>query len=222
MSFISKRALNRRNYNLIIEPKTGSGGGGLLIYNALTDVPSPPLSVSGNAKVVHDQFIATLLATGAEGFESALTNDTMQGFVCNANGNQGTFSMISATGCFVASAPNTGRYNTTPAGVNYMRYTTPVGSPCTLTFTAPMAGFGFYITGLGNFFGSMFVTLNKTGGGADGPYQLLVNSQVIGSLNFFGVTNTAATYDSVVFGVDDPTDVVGIDDVVFVRSNQIA
>lgn len=162
------------------------------------------LAATPNANAARNNFFSNLLGVGTETFE---------GFSVGAGaplavnfGAAGTATL--GGGGSIASVPTgtngVGRYPI--SGNQYL----DTSSALTLTFSAPVAAFGFYGIDIGDFGGQ--VTLTLAGGGA----QVLNVGNTIngpgGGVLYFGVIETA-TFTSITFGnTAAGTDFFGFDD----------
>lgn len=116
-----------------------------------------------------------------------------------------------------------GRFNTTEGGKQWWETSTPFS----ITFTSPVSAFGFYLTDLGDFDGTLWLLL-YAGANDDTPSITLPieapPNATNGSLTFFGFVDDKGRYARIGFGIDQgpcnesdecAEDFIGFDDLTF-------
>lgn len=180
-----------------------------------TRLPAHP-----NADAANASFLASLPSgVGTEDFE-AQTN----GAIAPLN-----LSFPGSTGSITATLNGTGSVANVPTGTNgFGRYPTSgdqyweTGSNFSVTFSAPVAAFGFFATDIGDFGGQ--VTLTLSGGGVEVVNIPNTINGAGGSVLFFGLIKTAGeSFTSVAFGnTAGGTDFFGFDDFTIGDPTQVA
>lgn len=185
---------------------------------------APGGTVSGSPVTARNNFLAGLTGVGSENFESTAAGTTPP-LALAFPGSSGsiTATITSASGGVCSTASGTvggigcngfGRFPT--SGTNWY-HTTDV---FTITFSNPIAAFGFYGTDIGDFTGQITATLN---GGT--TVSLTIPSTVDapnGSLLFWGFIDSTDSYTSLQFGnTASGTDVFGFDDLVIGDRGQV-
>jgi hypothetical protein len=168
---------------------------------------------TGNVPIAHPNsdaaqasFFTNLIGIGTDGFDT-VANGTATVPVTFGNGitatlTGGNIQNTASAGRFAISSPN--YYNT-------------FSSTFGITFSGPIAAFGFYATDIGDFGGQLTVTLTDTsnvtttltvpnliGSGGSQPEN--------GSVLYFGFYDTSDTYTSITFGNSNTSDGFGFDD----------
>lgn len=225
----------------------GGGGGGILwIFDEKNQSvsPVPPTTLPDPPAQAHTDLLALLTVSGEEGFESYTIGDQVDTDVTSFTVNGITATITSratnpdedAAGFglsgSIETAPDAGRYNTTPfdTGSKFWKFDTapfPTGGRdiyVTLTFSTPIAAFWFYATDTGDFDGTLEVTFYKTGGGTDVYTPDAPAGASDGAINFFGIVDDrgTTTYDAVEFRRTNNSDIVGLDGIGFATAAQIA
>ncbi len=156
-----------------------------------------------NATNAQASFLAGLINPGVETFES-YANGTGGPLAINFAG-AGVTATLGAGGSIVSLADGAtngvGRYGVTgdpDATENFWE----TSSSQTITFSAPVAAFGFFGIDIGDFNGQVTVT---TSGGLNQVFNVgnTLNGNG-GSVLFWGVIDTAATFTSITFGNTAP------------------
>lgn len=169
-----------------------------------------------NSDAAQTNFFSNLIGIGTDGFDT-VANGTTTVPVTFGNGitatlTGGTIQQGSSAGRFAISSPN--YYNT-------------FSSSFGISFSAPVAAFGFYGTDIGDFGGQLTVTLTDTsnvtttltvpnliGSGGAQPEN--------GSVLYFGFYDTSNTYTSITFGNNSGgSDGFGFDDFSVGSQNQV-
>lgn len=219
MSFISANAINHRNYNW----KIGGSGSApppderqFRLFSAYV-YPIPDNTVQPTPSTVRAEYETWLkpAGTGIETFEEFETAETINNVPLLVNGITMTF--VTPNEVLVTGALGQGRFNTTPGGALYVQLADD-GSHYLVTFDPPINAWCAYFTDIGDFLGTVTVTLNKHGGGTMGPYTLPPAAGASsGALTFWGFSDNRLgaehTYDSLVIACDVFADGFGIDDV---------
>lgn len=195
MPYCNRKAFQRRNYNLIIEPTpTCVGVGALTFFNVgspgINGAFVPPyFFIPGDAAAEKARFLSYLTVSGVIDFErySQVIGSPpaqpldLNGMSDTSNGNVVTYSSLVnllqpdfALGNDVIP-PGFGRFSTDPyianpgGGGQWARMVGFNRPGVTMNFTTPIAAFGTYITDFGDFgldpTDAMIITLTKFGGG---------------------------------------------------------
>ena len=118
----------------------------------------------------------------------------------------------------IRTAPTQGRFNTTVPGAKYLEIPSTATGTFGISFDAPVAFFGFYVTDVGDFNGKLTITLNPSGGGAPVTYTVYDppgGGVASGALVYWGFVDNVRTYDSFqLVGVGGALDFYGIDDLI--------
>lgn len=170
--------------------------------NTAGDPAQPPLTQSNAAR---DTFFAHLTGAATESFESFPTGE--EAVLEIAFSGAGTATVL---GGMVTDGENiAGRY---PAsGLKYL----DAESPIRMTFSSPIAAFGFYATDVGDFGGQLSLQLTALSGEVINfvvPASTGIDGSTTGSILYFGFYDLANTYSSVFFDNGDYSDIIGIDD----------
>ncbi|WP_162911027.1 PEP-CTERM sorting domain-containing protein [Azohydromonas sediminis] len=116
-----------------------------------------------------------------------------------------------------------GRFNTTEGGGQWWETSTPFS----ITFTSPVSAFGFYLTDLGDFDGTLWLLLYASANDDTPSAQLAIDAPqdaANGSLTFFGFIDDKGQYARIGFDIAQPTcnlgnacpeDFIGFDDLTF-------
>jgi hypothetical protein len=168
---------------------------------------TPGQAVSGAPVTARASFLAQLSGVSTENFEGIAsgTSPTSINFAGSAGNIVASFAPGSG---IVTSAIGAGRFAT--SGINYFS----VSSSFSTTFSTPIAAFGFYGTDVGDFNGSLTVTLIHS----TGPNTVLTVANTVnapdGALLFFGVIDTANPFVRINFGnTSTGVDFFGFDDI---------
>ena len=204
-----------------------AGGGtppaGLATFIGARDTGSG--APSGQPLSKRNEWAAYLSVTGAMDFEDKTVGNTLRGMTGSSNGTtitldiSGTFSTEYFT---VSNNTSLGRYNTTPSGSKWGDIgffdDNNDGIPWVISFSSPVNAVGFYATDAGDFSTgvSFTVTMNRHGGGTDGPYTICAPGTANAALHFFGIyegNTPGGAYDSMTL-LGDAADAIGIDDII--------
>ncbi len=167
---------------------------------------NPSGAVSGAPLTAHDDFLSALSSgVGTENFES----------FAPGQGGPLTLTFPGSTGNIMATLTGAGGINSN--GVCCGRFATSGSNiwegsgQFSIDFSSPIAAFGFYGTDIGDFNGS--VTLTLAGGGTTNLTIPHTVNGPSGSLLFYGFIDNMQTYTSVTFGnTATGTDFFGFDD----------
>lgn len=157
------------------------------------------------ADSAHDDFFSHLIGVGTESFESyAVGSGTPLAITFGLAGT----ATLTGTGNVQSTANGSGVGRFAITGSKYFEATGTFG----ITFSAPVAAFGFYATDLGDVGASLTLTLTA----ADNTVSTIavpnvVNGSANGSALYFGFFDTAKTYKSISFA-GAGSDVFGFDD----------
>jgi hypothetical protein len=169
-----------------------------------------------NASAARASFLSNLTGVGTETFESFATNAAPP-LVLSFPG-AGTATLTGA-GVFVNSVPSgtsAGRYPI--SGTKYVE-----GSSASLlvSFSAPVAAFGFYATDVGDFSGRITLTLTRPSGTETFTVPSAINING-GSVLYYGIIDAANPFTSVTFGnTAAGSDFFGFDDMTIGSVQQV-
>ncbi|MDF1501439.1 PEP-CTERM sorting domain-containing protein [Roseisolibacter sp. H3M3-2] len=175
---------------------------------------------TANAAVTtaRSDFLAALTGVGTETFEGIPT---------------GTGAPLALTfpGAGTATVTGTGRVATgnssgaaPVSGSRYYLVTTGSGSEFTITFTDPIAAFGFYGRDLGDSGSNLLLRLTRVSGSiidVQVPYDYRTDPLASGNLLFFGLIDAANPFTSVQFRSTGSGDVFGFDDMTIGTAGQV-
>lgn len=167
---------------------------------------SPGGTVSGAPLTARNSFLAALAGgVGTEDFES-FPDGTGTPLALTFPGSTGSITAtLNGSGAINQFSKCCGRFATSGTQI------WETDQAFSIDFSSPVAAFGFYATDIGDFDGTMSLTL--TGGGTTGLTIPHTVNGPNGSLLFFGFTDTSQTYTSVAFGnTSGGSDVFGFDD----------
>lgn len=210
---------------------TAAAGVGLTWFEAEDQFPDDAVTAGPAAE--RAAFMAMLTVSGSEGFEGAPYEPgwSMDGESFTVNGVTATVS----TGVIEGISPDfweegdptnyAGRFNTTsppfPDSYRWLGFGAAL-TMTSITFSTPIAAFGFYATDMGDFSGQVSVTLHKSGGGTvNHDIAHTVNGDN-GSLMFFGFVDDTDTYTQIDIKATTTAEFIGIDDVVIATAAQLA
>jgi hypothetical protein len=169
-----------------------------------------PLSSFPNASAARASFLASLTGVGTETFEAPDQTAGQTGPLTITFPGAGTATL--SAGGTVANVPagstnSVGRYAT--SGTQYWETSS---SAFGVTFSTPIAAFGFYGIDIGDFGGQ--VTVTTTAGGPATVYNVGNTMNGLGgSVLFWGLIDTANPFTSISFGnTAAGTDFFGFDD----------
>jgi hypothetical protein len=154
-------------------------------------------AVVGPPVTARNAFLARLTATvQSEGFES-FSNGQLPPLDLVFTGSGGTLAATITGPGAVYDTPFGGRFNTTSPGAKF--WETPFRFD--IDFAAPISAFGFYGTDIGDFQGSVTVTLTDTAAKTTTlTIGHTVNGSTIGSLLFWGFVDESTAYTKISFG----------------------
>ncbi len=157
----------------------------------------PNEAVLTNANTAHNAFFLNLTGVGTETFESFATGTVLPLNISFGAAGTATLSDPSNTSAIESGNDGAGRYPI--SGTQYL--VTGAGSGFTLTFSAPIAAFGFFATDVGDFAGSLSLGLTGSGGNTNlaVPNTVGGNGSTSGSNLYFGFYDTTNTYTSITF-----------------------
>ena len=191
---------------------------------------TPVAAVTGAPVTARAAFLAALSGTVANyGFEDRINGDVgpFNFTFANSSGTITTTITAPSTGVATNSATS-GRFNTTSGGTVYWRAneTSAAGAILTLTFSPPISAFGFYGTDIGDFGGSLTLTVRNSSTLVSTPLSVgnTIGSggSTSGCLLFFGFKDKTATYDRLTFTSNGSTaDFFGFDDIVAAVAAQV-
>jgi hypothetical protein len=162
------------------------------------------LAATPNADAARNAFFANLVGVGTETFEGFATGSSAP--LAVSFGAAGT-ATLGGTGN-ITSVP-TGTNNAGRYPISGDKYWTS-GETFTITFSNPVAAFGFYGIDIGDFGGQ--VTLTLAGGGAQTITVPNTVNGAGGAVLYFGIIETL-TFTAITFGNSAAgTDVFGFDD----------
>lgn len=197
----------------------------IVTYIGHLETPFPAETVEGNPKTKNTAFLAAITVTATETFESFVTNVSAPLTVLGT----GTLALVGApiVGAVhrtrtTAASGHVGRYNTTGvgSGVAVAGVWWETAQSFTVTFPASHSAFGFYMTDLGDFASGLVIVPQIAG--VDQTGVVVPGGGSSGGLDFFGITNDAATYSGFKVTItqappaDDPDvfDNIGFDDII--------
>ena len=192
--------------------------GGFTLFTGHTSFPAGV--VSGDAETARNDFVALITSIVPDPYEDPpwLPFDPGNSYATTSNGN--TAIITSVTTLPYINGNNAGRFNTTPAGAQFMEVT--AFQSAKFTFGAPMAGFGCFVTDAGDF-DAIWIARVVDQFAVSTDYQINVQGTVNGTLDFWGfLDNSGLLYQSVEIIQSTATvDAIGIDDVIIVDLAQI-
>lgn len=187
-------------------------------------------TVTGAPVTARTSFLAALSGTVANyGFENR-SNGDIAPFTFSLANTSGTITatMTDPGSGSVSNSATGGRFNTTSGGANYWKCneTGAGGNVLVLTFSPPISAFGFYGTDIGDFGGSLTLTVRNSSTLVSTPLSVgnTIGSggSTSGCLLFFGFKDKTATYDRLTFTSNGSTaDFFGFDDIVAAVAAQV-
>lgn len=199
-----------------------AGGPTFTIYTS--HVQDPEETVIAPPSDTRLELLAQLSVSGEESFEVAEAQ-FLDGYVGSANGIDATFDAPS-TNSLIFEGPFDGLFATDGTDYAVLADNQGAGEGVTITFSEPVAAWWSYFTDIGDFADGVTVqiTLNKTGGGTQGPYTLEPEWPATpGALTFWGFVDTGLnTYDSLVIRISDAAEAVGMDQMGMATFAQLA
>lgn len=184
--------------------------------------------VVGDPPAARAAFMARLTGVSVEDFESYNPGSVDRQFQERPVTRNGTTMQINSdygsagTYFVVVTWSGSGRFNTTSGGEQLLdNCVASAAYPITITFTTPIAAFGWYLTDLGDFSGQISMELTKSGGGTvsfDIDHTL---GAANGSLYFWGFVDQIDTYTQVKVLCSSSEDIFGIDDWVWATASYL-
>ena len=182
----------------------------------------PNTATPTNSNAARTSFFSNLTGVGTETFESYATGTTLP--LAISFMGAGTATLSDPTGGSFIESGNDGGGRFPISGTQFLE--TGAGSGFTLTFSSPIAAFGFYGTDVGDFSGALSlglkdasgVTTNLSVGNTIGS-----SGSTSGSVLYFGFYDKGDTYTSITFNNigSGGTDVFGFDDFSIGSSSQV-
>lgn len=201
---------------------------GLLLGNATTSsavpmihfgedqIPGGSVLAGGNAENARNVYLAQLSGVGNEDFEG-FADGTVTPLDLLFPGSTGSIGATLSGAGTVDDDPGAGRFAT--SGSTFFEVT----GAFNITFSNPIAAFGFYGIDIGDFDGQITLQLELSGGGfVDLTVPNTTNGEN-GSLLFYGFIDPDNTYTGISFGnTNAGTDTFGFDDMVIGDAEQIS
>ena len=173
-------------------------------------IPIQTIPVGGAADTARNNFLSNLTGVGTETFESFLTGSVPPLGITFPGAGSAT---LTGSGIIRGNA-GIGRFAT--SGTQYLE----MSGTFTLSFSQPIAAFGFFGTDIGDFSGQVTLAFSN-GENLTIPTDLSNPAGLDGSLVYFGVIDTT-TFTSVTFGnTQSGFDVFGFDDLTVGSSQQV-
>ena len=166
---------------------------------------NPGGSVSGDPVTARNSFLSSLSGVGTEDFESFTLGEN-QPFNLTFPGSAGSITATLSGGSAEIDDGGAGRFAT--SGSQYIE--TESGENFNISFSDPIAAFGFFGTDIGDFGGEVILTLSN--GGSETLNVGNSTSAPDGSLLFYGFTDTNISYTNIAFENTSSSDVFGFDD----------
>lgn len=191
---------------------------------------TPFAAVVGNPVTARTAFLDALSGTVANyGFEDRINGDRAPFSFTFANTSGSITATLTDPGSgSVVNGATSGRFNTTAAGTNYWKCneTAAGGNVLVLTFSPPISAFGFYGTDVGDFGGSLTLTVRNSSTLVSTPLSvgnaIGSSGSTSGCLLFYGFIDKTATYDRIVFtGNGSTSDFFGFDDLIAAVAAQV-
>lgn len=182
-------------------------------YDATANKVVAPIALPSVAKTA---FEGALSGIGAPLLREDMEGMTVPAVLSNQSPIDFSFGIITGNPITPSnealSLASTGVFNTTSGGSKFI----DASGNVTITFTEAVAGFGLYLTDLGDFSNSLITATLRIAGG--GTAQVDVKSDGLNAdLLFFGVyDDSSAAYSSITFNTNSLGDVFGMDDFVAV------
>lgn len=174
---------------------------------------SPGGTVSGDPVTARTAFLAALSGgVGTEDFEG-FADGTIAPINLIFPGTTGNITATLTGSGDIENSPNSGRFAT--SGSNYYE----TNANFQISFSSPIAAFGFFATDIGDFSGQMSLVLTN-GGTVPIVIPHTVNGNN-GSLLYFGFVDTANTYTAINFSTSTGNDFFGFDDMTIGDAQQV-
>ena len=181
-----------------------------------------PLGSTPNASGAESAFLSHLAGVGTEDFDCVCNGIASNGLELAFPGSGGD---ISAT----ISTPTGDINNTVTMGrfpISGVQYLNANATTLSMTFSDPIAAFGFYGIDIGDYGGELTVTLNHSDGGTT---PLAVGNSIgsggaapfEGAVLYFGVIDVADPFTSVDFSSSADSDTFAYDDMTIGDSHQV-
>ena len=155
------------------------------------------LAAFPKSDAARNSFFLNLTGVGTETFDSFAVGTTAP---LGLNFPGAGAATLNGSGSIAAGNDGVGRYPVSPA--NYWNASTGTFS---ITFSMPIAAFGFYGIDVGDYGGHLTLTLTDTLNNVSMltvPNLVSLNGELSGSVLYFGFFDTATQYKSVAFGND--------------------
>jgi len=173
----------------------------------------PTTATPTNSNAARASFFSNLMGVGTEGFESFATGTTLPLTIMFMGA--GSATLIDPTNSSAIFSGNDGGGRFPVSGSQFLE--TGAGSGFTLTFSSPIAAFGFFGTDVGDFGGALSLGLTDASGNMSTlnvGNTLGSNASTSGSVLYFGFYDLTDTYKSITFNNagSGGVDVFGFDD----------
>jgi hypothetical protein len=195
---------------------------GITTFFGQDQFPNNTVPPGGNAANARASFLGALSGgVGTETFESFndgtnvpinLTFPGSTGSITatlNGNPSDGIISVA-------AGQNSAGRFNTTPGGTKLLQ--TGGGNNFDISFSSPIAAFGFYGTDIGDFAGNLVLTLSN---GPTETFTLNTGGSQDANLLFWGFVDDTNTYTNITFQNTSGSDFFGFDDMTIGDAGQV-
>ncbi len=178
--------------------------------------PNPVITSWPTADAASADFQNHLVGVGTENFEGFANGQSVPLNITFPGAGTAT---LTGDGTIVQDpgSVSVGRFNTTPGGSKFLE----TSQNFTINFSAPVAAFGFYATDVGDFGGTLTLTL------AGGTTKTVTVPSVPGtppggSVEFFGLIDTDDPFTQITFGDTQPgVDFFGFDDMTIGSIEQV-
>jgi len=182
----------------------------------------PNTATPTNSNAAKASFFSNLTGVGTQTFESYAPGTSLPLTIGFMGAGSATLTDPTNTSLIVSGNDGAGRFPI--SGSNYLE--TGAGSGFTLTFSSPIAAFGFYGTDVGDFGGALSLGLTDAMGNTSSlniGNTLGSNGSTSGSVLYFGFYDTTDTYKSITFNNvgSGGVDVFGFDDFSIGSSAQV-
>lgn len=193
--------------------------------------PGGTVPAGGNAQTARNSFLSNLVGVGNQTFESFANLTSIGGAGININfpGSGGAITANLSSGADPSGGgicDQTVGGTVNGVGCGFQRFATSGdnylqnASSMTLTFSSPIAAFGFFGTDFGDFDQQVTVTLEN------GTTEVIAVDSTQGptaggNVLFWGMIDAANSYTSITFSTTGGTDVFGFDDMVIGDRQQV-
>lgn len=174
---------------------------------------SPGGVVSGAPATAKNNFLALVGGAGTENFDS-FANGTATPISITFPGSTGNITATLSGSGNITTSNSAGRFATSGSG--YFN----TNSNFQISFSSPVAAFGFFATDVGDISGQMSLVLANGGGTVPLTIPHTINGNN-GSLLYYGFVDTANTYTAINFVTTNNSDIFGFDDMTVADANQI-